>query len=366
MKFADLLREHWPRYLAQAQGPIPSHHWRAVEAVLSCRTPRRGGHRHHCPKCARTIYQFHSCNHRSCPQCGAVDQQQWAAAQEAKLLPVPYFLLTVTVPEQLRFHCLRHPRELYSLLLSQSAQGMRELCENPKYLGRQSGFSAVLQTWTRRMLHHPHVHILIPAVALSADGCALQHPKNEEFLVPVDRLAARIRNLFKQKLAQFHGQLQQQIDRGVWSQDWVVDCRPAGRGRSALRYLAGYVCKSAFHEGRLAGHDAQGRLLLRYKDSEDNQWKSEPLEPLELIRRWLLHVLPKGFVAVRHFGWLSAAAGRALRRVRFLLGRGPVIKPPLNTSPWLCPCCHKPMLFAGRIRPVRGPPLSRSALCFAA
>jgi Putative transposase/Transposase zinc-binding domain len=362
VKFADLLREHWPRYVAQTEGPIPSAHWRAVEAVLSCRTPRRGGRRHHCPDCSRSYNIFHSCNHRSCPQCGAADQQRWSTVQEARLLPVPYYLVTVTVPAQLRSACLRHPRELYGLLLSQSAQGLRDLCQNPKYLGGEPGFIAVLQTWTRRMLHHPHVHLLIPAVALSEGGCRLVHPSNEDFLVPVNALALRIRNLLAQTLAIRHPELYQRIEADVWEQGWVVDCRPAGRGRSALRYLAGYVCKSAFHEDRLAGCDAQGRVLLRWKDSADGQWKTEPLDPFELIRRWLLHVLPKGFVAVRHFGFLSPAAGRALRRVRFLLGRGPVRQPPRPTPPPpLCPCCQKPMLLTGRILPVRGPPLSRSA-----
>jgi Transposase zinc-binding domain/Putative transposase len=169
VKFADLLREHWPRYVAQAEGPIPSAHWRAAEAVLSCRTPRRGGQRHHCPDCSRSHNIFHSCNHRSCPQCGATDQQRWSAVQEARLLPVPYYLLTVTVPAQLRPACLRHPRELYDLLLKASAQGLRELCRNPRHLGGEPGFIAVLQTWTRRMLHHPHVHILIP-------GSPARHP----------------------------------------------------------------------------------------------------------------------------------------------------------------------------------------------
>jgi hypothetical protein len=360
VKFADLLREHWPHYVAQNQGRIPSDHWRAAEAVLSCRTPRRGGHVHHCPDCSRTSYQFHSCNHRSCPQCGAGDQQRWSAAQEARLLPVPYYLLTITVPEQLRRHCLRHPRELYNLLLSQSAQGLRDLCTT--HLGGECGFIAVLQTWSRRMLHHPHVHILLPAVALSEDGCQLLHPKNEEFLVPVVPLAARIRNLFNQRLATERPELHRQIDPSLWQQAWVTHCQPAGQGRSALRYLAAYVGKSAFNESRLAGYDREGRVLLRYKDRVDGRWKTEPIKPQELIRRWLLHVLPKGFVAVRHFGFLSPAAVRALRRVRFLLGRGPVVKPLRVPYPALCPCCHKPMILAGRIKAVRGPPLSRHIL----
>jgi hypothetical protein len=366
VKFADLLREHWPRYVAQATGPIPADHWRAVEAVLSCRTPRRGGHLYHCPDCARRHYVFHSCNHRNCPHCGAGDRQHWAAAQEAKLLPVPYYLLTVTVPAELRRHCRREARPLYDLLLTQSAQALRDLCRNPKHLGGEVGFLAVLQTWTRRMFLHPHVHILIPAVALSADGCHLLHPKNEEFLVPVFALAAHLRQLFRQRLARDHPQLYERIAPEVWQQAWVVHCQPAGRGRSAVRYLAAYVGQSAFHEDRLAGWDAQGRVLLRYQDRADQRTKIEALGPLEFIARWLCHVLPKGFVAVRHFGFLSPAAGRALRRVRFLLGRGPVHRPVRVPGTALCPCCHKPMLLLARVRPVRGPPLSRHLLSRAA
>jgi hypothetical protein len=362
VKFADLLREHWPRYVAQNAGPISADHWRAVEAVLSCRTPRRGGHVYHCPACSRSRYQFHSCNHRSCPQCGARDQQHWPAAQEARLLPVPYYLLTITVPEALRAFCLRHPRELYDTLLTRSAQALGELCREPKHLGGQGGFIAVLQTWTRRMLYHPHVHVLIPAVALSEDGCRLVAPANPKFLLPVLALSARVRHHFAQRLANQHPDLYGQIDPQIWQQAWVTHCQPAGAGRCALRYLAAYVARSAFHEGRLAGYDEHGRVLLRFKDSADGCWKSESLEPRELIRRWLLHVLPKGFVAVRHFGFLSPAAVRALRRVRFLLGRGPVRKPvrPAFIAP--CPCCQRPMVLAARIPADRGPPLSHQLL----
>lgn len=366
LKFAELLAEHWPRCVEEAAGPIPAAHWRAVEAVLSCRTARRGGHRYYCADCAQQHYRFHSCNHRSCPQCGGADQAQWGAAQEARLLPVPYYLVTVTVPAELRPACLYNPRELYGALLSQSAQGLQDLCQNPKYLGGQAGFVAVLQTWTRRMLFHPHVHILIPAVALAAGGCRLLYPRNEEFLVSVHALGARIRNLFRARLASAAPGLLAGIDPVVWEKAWVVDCRTAGQGRAALRYLAGYVCKSAFKEERLLGSDASGRVRLAYKDSETSQWREEALEPRELIRRWLLHVLPKGFVAIRHFGWQSPAAGRAFRRVRFLLGRGPVQKPVVIKQVALCPCCQKPLLLAGAIPAARGPPLSRQGLFHAA
>jgi len=137
----------------------------------------------------------------------------------------------------------------------------------------------------------------------------------------------------------------------------------AGRGRSALRYLAAYVKKTAFHQDRLEGFDAAGRIILRYRDSADNALKREALTPHELIRRWLLHVLPKGLVRVRHYGWLSPAAHKALRRVRFLLGLGPCRVPSAEPSePPRCPCCQGPLAFLGSIGPVRGPPLSRLVL----
>ena len=145
-----------------------------------------------------------------------------------------------------------------------------------------------------------------------------------------------------------------------------MQCKAAGRGKSALRYLAAYLKKSALSEARLTGYDKEGKLLLRYKDSSDNKWKIEPVAPLELIRRWLLHVLPKGLVRVRHYGWLSPAAAKTFRRIRFLLGLGPVRFRALPNQELTCPSCRGPLSFLGRFSPVRGPPLSRFLLLHAA
>jgi hypothetical protein len=362
VRFADILREHWPAYVSGVKGPIPSRHWRAVEAVLSCRTPRRGGHVHHCAQCQKDYYLLHSCNHRSCPSCGAREQEQWAAKQEARLLPVPYYLITITVPDPLRRLFQSYPPEVYTLFFTESAGAVRDLCLGPRYLGGEPGFIAVLHTWSRRMLHHPHLHLLVPALGLKAGGCALAHPRQEEYLLPERALASRLRARLAARLQSEHPVLSRQIDISSSSQDWVVQCRHAGRGRNALRYLAAYVKKSAFSESRLAGYDTSGRILFRYKESATNQWKVEAMEPLELIRRWLLHVLPKGLVRVRHYGWLSPAAGKALRRVRFLLGLGPVRVRRLIDSAPLCPCCKGPLKLLRRLAPVRGPPLSRQIL----
>lgn len=359
MHLAEILREHWPSYVERAPGRIPARHWRAVEAVLSCRTLRRGGHVQHCVQCRRDHYFFHSCNHRSCPRCGARAQAEWAAQQEARLLPVPYYLITITVPDPLRQLFASYPRELYPLFFDQSAAALKELCANPRYLGAEPGLIAVLHTWTRRMLHHPHLHLLVPALGIKNGGCAIVHPRDQDYLIPERALARRIRTRFEASLRSQHPQLAERIDLSRTSQGWVVQCKAAGRGKTALRYLAAYVKKSALSEARLGGYDKDGRrLLLRYKDSSDNKWKSEALDPLELIRRWLLHVLPKGLVRVRHYGWLSPAAGKTLRRIRFFLGLGAVRVRKLATQALTCPSCHGPLSLLGRIAPVRGPPLS--------
>lgn len=360
MHFAEILRENWPAYVQHATGPIPTRHWRAVEAVLSCRTPRRGGHVQHCAQCQRDHYFYHSCNHKNCPRCGSRAQAEWSARQEARLLPVDYYLVTITMPDPLRQLFQSYPRELYPLFFNESADALKELCHNPRHLGGEPGFIAVLQTWTRRMLHHPHLHLLVPALGLRNGGTALVHPRQEDYLIPERALARRLRARFEARLSHEHPMLADRIDLSRSSQDWVVQCQAAGRGKSALRYLAAYVKKSAFSEARLAGYDCQSRrLLLRSKDSSDNQWKLETLDALELIRRWLLHVLPKGLVAVRHYGWLGPAAGQALRRIRFLLGLGPVRVRSFVNLALLCPFCQGPLTLLRRVAPVRGPPLSR-------
>ncbi len=363
MRFADILAEHWPRYAASAPGPIPARHWRAVEAVLSCRTPRRGGRWHRCAPCRRDRFIYHSCNHRNCPQCGAAGQKNWSKRQEARLLPVPYYLVTITVPDPLRQLMLLYPAELYPIFFAAAAAALAELCAERKYLGGDPGFIAVLHTWTRRMLHHPHLHILVPCIGLADGGCSLAHPRSEEYLVHAGALATKTRAGFQSRLRELHPDLAALVDLGRSSQDWVVQCKEAGRGRSALRYLAAYVKKSALSERRLMGYDAKGRVLVRYKDGKTGRWQIEPLDPLELIRRWLLHVLPKGMVRVRHYGWLSPAAGKAYARVRFLLGLRPAAPPIEDASqPPRCACCGTTMMDMGPVAPARGPPLSRMGL----
>ena len=364
MTLADLLRRHWPEYVARAGGvgKIPTPHWRAVEAVLSCRTPRLGGHVHRCADCGGKHYAYHSCNHRSCPCCGGREQQLWAARQQARRLPVPYFMITFTVPEVLRGFFLRYDRLAYKLLFDAAAGALKDLFADAKHFGGQPGFVAVLHTWTRQMEFHPHLHLLVPAAALGAEGTTVIRAKYPDFLLPHAPLARRYRERFLARLRGEHPALYEEIDPEVCHIDWNVNLQPVGRGKRALRYLAAYVNKSAFSENRLAGYDEHARIRLWWSDSKDDKRKLMKLQPVEFIRRWLLHVLPKGLTRVRHYGFLSAAAAKAYRRLRFLLGGKQLHVDIPGTEPMRCPCCNGPMERLRKIPRARGPPLSSGLL----
>jgi len=172
VRFTHILRRHWHEYIARNGGAtkIPAVHWRAVEAVLSCRTPRLGGHVYTCKECKGEHFAYHSCNHRACPQCGSSGQQLWSARQQARRLPVPYFMVTFTVPEPLRWFFLRYDCVAYGLLFTAASEAIKELFADPKHFGGQAGFTAVLHTWTRQMEFHPHLHVLVPAVAIGESG----------------------------------------------------------------------------------------------------------------------------------------------------------------------------------------------------
>lgn len=364
MILADLLRRHWPEYVRHigGAGKVPAPHWRAVEAVLSCGTPRLGGHVHACTDCRTARFVYHSCNHRACPRCGGRDRQLWAARQQARRLPVPYFMVTFTVPEQLRPFFRRHDRLAYKLLFAAASGAVKDLFADPKHFGAQAGFTAVLHTWTRQMQFHPHLHLLVPAAALAEDGCGAFRAKHPDFLLPHAPLARRYRGRFLSGLREKHPGLHADWAPRIRGVDWNVNLQAVGRGKKAIRYLAAYVNRSAFSESRLDGYDEQGRVRLRWRDSKDGKSKIVALTPVEFIRRWLQHVLPKGLTRLRHYGYLSAAAVKAYRRLRFLLGGAQFAVELPAIVPMRCPCCDGFMERLRKIRPARGPPLSSALL----
>jgi len=373
VRFQDLLQRWGPVYLDRFGSDMPPRQRQVLQKLLACRTPALGGTLFACPDCGAHHYAYHSCNDRHCPQCGQTDADQWLAAHTSLLLPVPYFLVTFTVPEPLRRWIRSHPSVGLDLLFSASAQALQDLAQNPHRRGASLGMLGVLHTWSRTLLYHPHVHYLVPGGGLSADE-RQWISAGPKFLVHVRPLGQRFRTLFRQGLQRHAPEALDQLPRRIWKQSWVVHCEPVGSGHTALQYLSRYVFKTATNN-RWLPVLPDGRVLWLYRDSHSGQSASLRLEPLELIRRFVQHILPPGFHRVRRFGWLHPARRVPLNRVRALL-RQPALLTEAQRAAWqpppsdfeppeplpasdhtpLCPQCHRPMIRLGRWRKGQLPP----------
>lgn len=350
---AEAVRRHWPSYAA-AHGPrIPVAHRRAAQAILRCRTPEAGLVFYRCDDCGRIDASPVSCGHRACNACGQHKAAEWEARQKARLLPVPYHMVTFTIPSEFRDLFRSHQKLCYDLFFRESAAALADLAADPKLLGGEIGMTGVLQTWTRDLRYHPHIHYLVPAGALTATGW--KRPKNAAVLVPAIPLAVRMRNRMREALKSTDFKLFCTIKAKSWKHPWNVDARPVGRGDTAFGYLARYIQKTALDAARIL-NITDTHVIIAWTDRHSGKRRTANLKGHEFLRRFLQHVLPKGFVRCRHFGFLSAAAHARFARVRALLKAAEVVltRPPKPIIP--CPCCAKPMTFL-RCDRARGPPL---------
>jgi hypothetical protein len=346
-----------PEYRARFGSSMPHRHRQVLRKILSCRTPAMGGQLFACPTCPGFVYRYHSCNDRHCPQCGQTDADQWLQRQRARLLfPTPYFLVTFTVPEELRLLIRSHPQIGLDLLFAASARALQDLAGNPHRLGAQLGMLGVLHTWSRTLIFHPHVHYLIPGGGLSSDGRRWV-PARTKFLLHHQALGDRCRTLFKNALQRSHPELFAQVPALVWKRHWNVGCQAAGSGENALRYLSRYVFKTAT-SNRILTQLPEGKLRWDYRHSKTGRFTSIPLDPLEFMGRFLQHILPRSFARVRTFGWFHPAAKVRANRVRALLGKAPVLSP-AEQQAWNPP--SEPVLEM----PGDNTPASPKALCSA-
>jgi hypothetical protein len=355
---ADIVRRHGPEYLRKFGARMPADQRRALRDIARCRTPALGGQRWQCPRCGQERFSFHSCGNRHCPACGADDARQWLDRQQALLLPVEYHLATFTLPEALRRPLRAHPRELLALLFQTSASTLLDLCANPRWFGATPGVTAVLHTWTRQLEYHPHVHFLVTGGGLDRRGVWRQPQKG--FLVPVHALSRVFRARFRDTLQARHPEIFATIPSRVWSQPWVVHSKPVGSGEHALRYLARYIHRVALSNRAILAADDQ-HVRLRFRRSEDGRQSTCALPPVEFLRRFLQHVLPRGFVKVRSYG-LHHPRRRAvlplLRAALCLRAGRPIPALPALTPPPPCRCrrCQTIMVPVECLRPVRSVP----------
>ena len=386
LELADILRRHGPAWRAAHAGHVSLAQLKVMSAIETCRTAAQGGHVEGCTACGHRRIAYNSCRNRHCPKCQGAAAREWLAAREADLLPVGYFHVVFTLPAEVADIALHNKAVVYDLLFRAASETMLTIAADPRHLGARIGITAVLHTWGSALTHHPHLHMIVPGGGISLDGTRWVSSR-PAFLLPVRVLGSLFRRLFLTRLLELHeagglnfyGESINLNDRRVFirrvarlrKQNWVVYAKPPFAGPQAvLAYLSRYTHRVAISNRRLLTLDERG-VTFRYKDYRRDgaaRYGTMTLNADEFIRRFLLHVLPKGFHRIRHYG-LLASGGRKdnIGRARLLLG----VPPPAeeaeptgegeqpDTRP-PCPCCGGPMVIIEtfeRGKQPRGPPV---------
>lgn len=339
---AEIIRLHGAAYRAHVGDRLLPSQARVLRDLAACRTAYFGGQLTQCDHCDRQVFRYHSCGNRHCPTCHGPRTEQWLEIQRAQLLPCPYYLVTFTLPRELRALAFAHQRVVYGVLMRSAAAALQRLAADPRYVGAQVGCLAVLHTWTRAMLYHPHVHLLVTAGGLSADGTQWIAPKNPAFLVPVQALSV----IFRAKVCAGlrRAGLLDHAPPAVWTTPWVVHAQHAGRGQRVLDYLGRYVFRIAIANSRLEAM-TDDDVTFRYQDNRTHETRRVTLTGVEFLQRFLQHVLPRGCAKVRYYGLWSATHrtdrthARALLTAVALLATPPAPEPARASSLGDLPRC---------------------------
>src|SRR5712691_10851458 len=321
LEVADVVRQHGDAFLARYGPTLSGAQHRALRAIALCRTAALGGHITQCDHCGHEEQAYNSCRHRSCPKCHGAAQATWLAAREGEVLDTPYVHVIFTLPHDLGPLALQHPRLLYGLLFRTVAQTLQDIAGDPQHLGAEIGGLAVLHTWGQQLHHHPHLHCVLPAGGLAPDGTRWV-PCRPHFFLPVRVLSRRFRRLYLAGLEQLYAQGQLTLagrcraltEAQPWQRflgtlrqtDWVVYAKePLQTPQHVLKYLARYTHRVAIANHRLVALE-NGQVTFRWKDYQrGHRLRTMTLDAVEFLRRFLLHILPRGLQRIRHFGFLA-------------------------------------------------------------
>lgn len=381
---ADIFRRYGPSFLDKHSGSVTRQQRRVMKAVVSCRTAALGGHTEQCDRCGHQTTSYNSCRNRHCTKCQALAKAKWLEARKAELLPVPYFHVVFTVPACIGAIALQNKRVVYDILFRAAAETLRRIGADPQHLGAEVGLLAVLHTWGQNLHHHPHVHCVVPGGGPSLDGSRWVAAR-ENFFLPVRVLSRFYRGVFLRDLCRAYGDGQLQFAGSLESlvtpegfancmtqashTDWVVYCKPPfGGPEQVLDYLGRYTHRIAISNHRLLDIDG-GQVRFQWKDySRGSKSGVMTLQSDEFIRRFLLHVLPPGFVRLRYFGFMA----NRHRKEKFELCRKLLSAPPpprqmLKEMDWrnryllltgypidTCPACGEGRMIP--VEPVPSPP----------
>jgi Putative transposase/Transposase zinc-binding domain len=372
LEVADLIRSAGDAFLERNRQWLSWKHSKVLLAITRCRTAALGGHLDQCTRCGhRATISYNSCRNRHCPKCQTAARERWIAARQKELLPTRYVHVVFTLAPQLAALTLQNKKVVYDLLFRASAETLLEVARDPRHLGAEIGFFAVLHTWSQKLGLHPHVHCVVPAGGLSLDHTRWAKSRDRFFLsihvlrrVFRGKFVAALRQAFQEGQLNFHGNLACLAQpktfaawlRPLFRKDWVVYAKPPfGGPEYVLQYLGRYTHRVAISNHRLVSF-AGGKVTFRWRDSaHNNEQKLLTLSLDEFLRRFLLHVLPKGFVRIRNFGFLANRRRATLLPLCFhLLGSAPQTEQDISGSKdssdrWRCPKCGGPMKVIERL-----------------
>jgi len=352
----QIFRDHGESYLAEFAERMPAGHRQVISAIRDCQSGRCGHHLFECTGCGKTHIANSSCGNRHCPVCQHDKAISWVYRQQLQLLPCNYFMATFTLPAELRAVARNRQSIVYAAMFDCASDSLRTLEADKRFVGcKVAGFFGVLHTWGRQLQYHPHLHMVIPGGGLS--------PKRDrwvasrgDFLVHVRALS----NMFRGKIHKAFREagLDGLVPADVWSKDWVVHCKPVGDGRAVMKYMGAYVMRVAISASRIVSYDGR-TVRFKYQKVGSAKWRYMQLDAKEFIRRFLQHVLPKGFMKVRHYGFLSPNFAVPLQKIRELictlyelLRSQPVkVKPPPKPKPLKCHDCNRIMKWCRFIPP---------------
>ncbi len=352
-ELATIVKDYKASFI-QKHHPHPNS-LRVLNAIEQCRTVALGGHVDKCNACNHLRISYNSCRNRHCPKCQTTNKERWIEAREKDLLPVNYFHVVFTLPQELNTFCLKYPKDIYNILFEASKETIETFANDPKHLGAKTGMISVLHTWGQNLSLHPHVHLIIPSGGITDCGQWKNSKDNGNFLFPVMAMSVVYKNKFMEKLKLFleskNDFLEVTLRRNLYTKNWVVYAKkPFGGPAQVIEYLGRYTHKIAISNHRIK-NVSEGKVSFTYKDyAHKSKQKLMVLDTEEFLRRFCLHILPSGFRKIRHYGILSSRYKPKLRMLQFKIGIPlesqsekknwkQITKEKLNYDVDACPCC---------------------------
>lgn len=354
----QIFSDYGPEYIERFGDIMPGEHRKAIDAIANCRTDFFGATIYRCESCGKNHLVYRCCGNRHCPNCQSHKTRKWLEKRINGQLPVHHFMITFTVPENLRDFIRSNQRLCYSAMFAASSQTLKKLARDEKFIGADlPGFFGVLHTWGRQLPYHPHIHYIVPGGALSKSD-QRWHPSRKDFFLPVRAMSKIFKAKFLDEMKK--SGLASKICPDVWKQAWVVNCQAVGTGASSVKYLAPYVFKVAISNSRIVKVENR-QVYFKYKKSGSNRFRTMPLEVIEFMRRFLQHVLPTGFMKVRYYGFMSPGSSVSMEKIAYAIKRCTkyvfhftevkIRKP----QPPICSICGGNLIYYASIIPFRLP-----------